>query len=81
VQRSRGRNTLLLWAAEYQFRKTTTIEALEAKFQMARNTAFCQLFFYFRGTNDNLEEIQRLTGMLFRITKTLFSSSTGNMLV
>ena len=39
--------------------QTTTIEALEDKFEMARNSAFANYSFLFGGTNDNLEEIKK----------------------
>ncbi|MCM4172028.1 dihydroorotase [Arenibacter sp. TNZ] len=61
--------------------QTTTIEALEAKFQMARNTAFANYSFLFGGTNDNLEEIKRLDRNACSGIKLFLGSSTGNMLV
>lgn len=61
--------------------QTTTIEALEAKFEMARNTAFANYSFLFGGTNDNLEEIKRLDRNACSGIKLFLGSSTGNMLV
>ena len=61
--------------------QTTTIEALEAKFEMARNSAFANYSFLFGGTNDNLEEIKKLDKNACSGVKLFLGSSTGNMLV
>tara|TARA_R110000744_G_scaffold39810_11_gene90447 strand:+ start:189 stop:1529 length:1341 start_codon:yes stop_codon:yes gene_type:complete len=61
--------------------QTTTIEALEEKFEMARNSAFANFSFLFGGTNDNLEEIKKLDKNACSGIKLFLGSSTGNMLV
>ncbi|MCM4163815.1 MULTISPECIES: dihydroorotase [unclassified Arenibacter] len=61
--------------------QTTTIEALEQKFEMAKNTAFANYSFLFGGTNDNLEEIKKLDKNACSGIKLFLGSSTGNMLV
>lgn len=61
--------------------QTTTIEALEDKFEMARNSAFANYSFLFGGTNDNLEEIKKLDKNACSGIKLFLGSSTGNMLV
>jgi len=61
--------------------QTTTIEALEEKFEMARNSAFANYSFLFGGTNDNLEELKRLDKNACSGIKLFLGSSTGNMLV
>ena len=61
--------------------QTTTIEALEQKFEMAKNTAFANYSFLFGGTNDNLEEIKKLDRNACSGIKLFLGSSTGNMLV
>jgi dihydroorotase len=61
--------------------QTTTIEKLEAKFQMAAGTAFANYSFLFGGTNDNLEELKRLDKNACSGVKLFLGSSTGNMLV
>jgi dihydroorotase len=61
--------------------QTTTIKALEEKFEMARNSAFANYSFLFGGTNDNLEEIKKLDRNACSGIKLFLGSSTGNMLV
>jgi len=61
--------------------QTTTIEALEAKFQRAKDTAFANYSFLFGGTNTNLEELKRLDKLACSGVKLFLGSSTGNMLV
>ncbi|MEQ8219081.1 MAG: dihydroorotase [Arenibacter sp.] len=61
--------------------QTTTIEALEEKFEMAKNSAFANFSFLFGGTNDNLEEIKKLDKNACSGIKLFLGSSTGNMLV
>ena len=61
--------------------QTTTIKALEDKFEMARNSAFANYSFLFGGTNDNLEEIKKLDKNACSGIKLFLGSSTGNMLV
>ena len=61
--------------------QTTTIEKLEAKFNLAANSAHANYSFLFGGTNDNLEEIKRLDKRACSGIKLFLGSSTGNMLV
>jgi len=61
--------------------QTTTIEALEAKFEVARGTSFANYSFLFGGTNDNLEELKKLDKNACSGVKLFLGSSTGNMLV
>lgn len=61
--------------------QTTTIKALEDKFEMARSSAFANYSFLFGGTNDNLEEIKKLDKNACSGIKLFLGSSTGNMLV
>lgn len=61
--------------------QTTTIEALEDKFELARSSAFANYSFLFGGTNDNLEEIKKLDKNACSGIKLFLGSSTGNMLV
>lgn len=61
--------------------QTTTIQKLEDKFQIAKNTSYANYSFLFGGTNDNLEEIKRLDRNACSGIKLFLGSSTGNMLV
>ena len=61
--------------------QTTTLEALEAKFGMASQSAYANYSFLLGGTNDNLEEIKRLDKNTCSGIKLFLGSSTGNMLV
>ena len=61
--------------------QTTTIEKLEEKFNMAKQSAFANYSFLLGGTNDNLEEIKRLDKLACSGIKLFLGSSTGNMLV
>jgi len=61
--------------------QTTTIEKLEEKFAVARDTSFANYSFMFGGTNDNLSEIQKLEPTQVAGLKLFLGSSTGNMLV
>ncbi|HLT51186.1 MAG TPA: dihydroorotase [Arenibacter sp.] len=61
--------------------QTTTIAALEGKFEIAGQTAFANYSFLFGGTNDNLEELKRLDKNACSGVKLFLGSSTGNMLV
>ncbi|MEN1785121.1 MAG: dihydroorotase [Bacteroidota bacterium] len=61
--------------------QTTTLEAHEAKFAMAAQSAFANYSFKFGGTNDNLEAIKRLDKNSCSGVKLFLGSSTGNMLV
>lgn len=61
--------------------QTTTIEKLEAKFALAKESSFANYSFLFGGTNDNLEELKRLDKNACSGIKLFLGSSTGNMLV
>ncbi|PSJ46982.1 dihydroorotase [Zobellella taiwanensis] len=61
--------------------QTTTLEALEAKFKLAEGRAAGNYSFYLGGTNDNLEQIQRLQPNQTCGVKVFMGASTGNMLV
>lgn len=61
--------------------QTTSIEALEAKFQRAKGTSYANYSFLFGGTNTNLEELKRLDKLACSGVKLFLGSSTGNMLV
>ena len=61
--------------------QTTTIEKLEAKFNLGRESSFANYSFLLGGTNDNLEEIKRLDKKACSGIKLFLGSSTGNMLV
>lgn len=61
--------------------QTTTIQALEDKFAIAKQSSYANYSFMFGGTNDNLEEIKRLDKNAAAGIKLFLGSSTGNMLV
>ncbi len=61
--------------------QTTTIELLEKKFDIAKETSYANYSFMFGGTNDNLEEIKKVNPKTTAALKLFLGSSTGNMLV
>ena len=61
--------------------QTTNIEALENKFDRARETSLANYSFMFGGTNDNIDEIKKLDKTKVAGLKLFLGSSTGNMLV
>lgn len=61
--------------------QTTTIELLEKKFDIAKETSYANYSFMFGGTNDNLEEIKKIDPKTTAALKLFLGSSTGNMLV
>lgn len=61
--------------------QTTTVEKLEAKFDIANKTSYANYSFMFGGTNDNLEEILKVDPKSVAGLKLFLGSSTGNMLV
>lgn len=61
--------------------QTTSIKALEDKFQRAAQTSYANYSFLFGGTNTNLEELKRLDRNACSGVKLFLGSSTGNMLV
>lgn len=61
--------------------QTTTLEALEWKFERAAQTSVANYSFFFGGTNDNFKEIQQVNKTRVPGLKLFLGSSTGNMLV
>lgn len=61
--------------------QTTTIEALEAKFEVASQKSYANYSFYLGATNDNLEELKKIDKKNTCGVKIFMGSSTGNMLV
>ena len=61
--------------------QATTIELLEDKFTIAKETSWANYSFMFGGTNDNLEEILKVDPKKVAGLKLFLGSSTGNMLV
>ncbi|MBO6605650.1 dihydroorotase [Psychroserpens sp.] len=61
--------------------QTTTVEKLEAKFDIAAEKAYANYSFMFGGTNDNLDEILKVDPKGVAGLKLFLGSSTGNMLV
>ncbi len=60
---------------------TTTIENLEAKYQIGAEKAWTNYSFYFGATNDNLEELKQVNPRNVCGVKIFMGASTGNMLV
>ena len=60
---------------------TTTIELLEEKHSIARDTSFANYSFYLGGANDNIEAVKRLDPKQACGVKVFMGASTGNMLV
>lgn len=61
--------------------QATTIDLLEAKFDIAAKTSWANYSFMLGGTNDNLEEILKVNSQQVAGLKLFLGSSTGNMLV
>ncbi|MFM2479861.1 dihydroorotase [Celerinatantimonas sp. YJH-8] len=61
--------------------QTTTLEALEEKYQRAQGRAFANHSFYLGATNDNLDVIKALDPNAACGVKIFMGASTGNMLV
>jgi dihydroorotase len=61
--------------------QTLTLEALEAKYQLAAGRSWANFAFYLGGSNDNLEQIKRLRPEQTCGIKVFMGASTGNMLV
>lgn len=61
--------------------QATTIELLEQKYALAKNTSYANYSFFLGGTNTNLEELKRLDTQNNVGIKLFLGSSTGNMLV
>ncbi len=58
-----------------------TIEALEAKYEIAAKSSYANYAFNLGATNDNLEEIKKADPKRIPGVKVFMGSSTGNMLV
>ena len=61
--------------------QTTTLEALEDKFQLAAQKSHVNYSFFFGATNDNVELFSQLDPERIPGIKLFMGSSTGNMLV
>ncbi len=61
--------------------QTTTIEHLEEKFAIAKETSHANYSFMFGGTNTNLDEILKVDTKSVAGLKLFLGSSTGDMLV
>ena len=61
--------------------QTTTLEALEEKFQIAANKSHVNYSFFFGATNDNADIFSQLPADRIPGIKLFMGSSTGNMLV
>ncbi len=61
--------------------QTTTIEALNGKFEIAAEKAYANYSFYLGATNDNLSELRKINPKEVCGVKVFMGSSTGNMLV
>lgn len=60
---------------------TTTLQALEQKHALARQSSVANYAFYLGATQDNLEEIKRLDPSLHCGVKVFMGASTGDLLV
>ncbi|WP_319381000.1 dihydroorotase [Thiomicrorhabdus sp.] len=60
---------------------TTTLEALDAKYELGAKKSWANYSFYFGGTNDNAELLPKLDPKSICGVKVFMGSSTGNMLV
>jgi len=61
--------------------QTTTLEALEEKFELAAQKSHVNYSFFFGATNDNIELFSQLDPHRIPGIKLFMGSSTGNMLV
>ena len=61
--------------------QTTTLEALEEKFALAREKSHVNYSFFFGATNDNSDLFAQLPAERIPGVKLFMGSSTGNMLV
>lgn len=60
---------------------TTTIDALEAKYAIAKESAFANYAFYLGATEDNLDQIKQLDPTRHCGVKVFMGASTGDLLV
>lgn len=61
--------------------KTTTIELLEEKYLIGKNSSAVNYSFYLGATNDNLDELKKIDSENVCGVKIFMGSSTGDMLV
>ncbi|MDR1877451.1 MAG: dihydroorotase [Flavobacteriaceae bacterium] len=61
--------------------QTTTLEALEHKFEMGAQRSYANYSFYMGATNDNRAELKKVNSKEVCGIKIFMGSSTGNMLV
>ena len=61
--------------------QTTTLEALEEKFALAREKSHVNYSFFYGATNDNADTFAKLPADRIPGVKLFMGSSTGNMLV
>jgi len=61
--------------------QTTTLEALEEKYNRAAEVSMANYSFYLGATNENIEEVKKLDPTRHCGVKVFMGSSTGNMLV
>lgn len=61
--------------------QTTSIEALDTKFEVASQKSYANYSFYLGATNDNLAELRKIDKKNTCGVKIFMGSSTGNMLV
>lgn len=61
--------------------QTTTIKALNQKYEIAQNQSYANYAFYLGATNDNLKELLQADPRKVCGIKVFMGSSTGNMLV
>ena len=61
--------------------QTTTVDALNAKFDRAAEVSLANYSFFIGATNDNLEELKNVGAQRAAAVKVFMGASTGNMLV
>lgn len=61
--------------------QTTSVDALDAKFRIARETSHVNYSFFFGATNSNADALQTLDRHVVPGVKLFMGASTGNMLV
>lgn len=61
--------------------QTTTLELLEAKYELAAQKSLANYSFYLGATNDNLDQVVKTPAETVCGIKVFMGSSTGNMLV
>lgn len=61
--------------------QTTTLEALEKKYELGAEKSYANYSFYMGATNDNIQELKKVDPKEVCGVKVFMGSSTGNMLV